>query len=280
MEQTLDTVNRKAKPKKKVDLFEKRIHEVDFLRGLMMFLVLMDHFFWNLKHYGEIWWIASGETNQFFYGLYYVFNFYWTNLARTIVREVVLFVFVFISGVSGAFSKNNWKRAGEMLLAFMILSVSTNLLESWQVLGQGARIDFNIIGVLAWSTLIYCFVQDKSWKAQLALALSCLVFNILIIPMLQSHSNWQNAYVPILWNPGNQADYMPLFPYVTFFFFGAMAGKILYANRESLVPQWKREFERPICFVGRHCFIFYMVHQLILVPVFLLIDLIVRGLFI
>lgn len=280
MEQTFNEINRKEQPKKKISSFDKRIHEVDFLRGLMILLVLMDHLFWNLKHYGYSWWQASGCTNEFFEGLYNVFNFYWTHLARTIVRECVLFVFVFISGVSGAFSRDNWKRAGQMLCAYMILSIATNLLQSWQSLDQNARIDFNIIGVLAWSTLVYCFVQNKSWKAQFALALSCFLVNILLIPALQAHSNWENAYVPLLWNPGHQADYMPLFPYITVFFLGAMAGKILYQDKESLVPSWKRDFERPFCFMGRHCFIIYMAHQLILVPLFLLIDLIVKGLFI
>ena len=47
----------------------------------------------------------------------------------------------FISGISCAFSKNNWKRAGVMLVVYTALLVVTNIMQVFTT--SGVRIDFN-----------------------------------------------------------------------------------------------------------------------------------------
>ena len=271
------------------DPFKTRIHEIDFLRGALMCLVVIDHIFnllmsFNLGWAGGTQAIADGTAIQPFLGIYQVAHFYWVNPARKIVRWLCLGSFCFVSGVSCAFSRNNWKRAGQMIaLWFGILFVS-NILQSlsvaynWQAGIKSFRVDFNIIGVLAWSTLIYCFVQDKSWKWLMVVGIVGLLLHPICV--LLSWTEWgKEAYAPALWKPipeaYYQADNMPLFPYVAFFIGGAILSKFTYSvNKKSYFKQ--HEWERPICFVGRHSLIIYASHFLLLVGIFALVGLFIK----
>lgn len=235
----------------------------------------MDHLFWCLKAYNYNWWVDTGFKNDFFYNMYKVFNFYWTHTARDVVRFVALCGFCFISGVSSAFSKNNWVRAGEMLLVFAFIAVGSNLLDASMLMGdQIMRIDFNVIGVLAWSTLFYCFTQNKTWRSILVGLLISFLMCWYIIPWLE-RTPFSQAYAPALWKPEGQADWMPLFPFMTVFFMGALFSYFVYApTRQSLIKN-RYNWERPFCFVGRHTLIIYMSHQFIMIPIFLLIGLLI-----
>ena len=266
----------------KLGAFEKRIHEIDFIRGLLMLLVVMDHIFNLLMSFNKGW--AGDAQTQPFYTIYQVAHFYWTNPARTIVRWICLAGFCFVSGISCAFSKNNWKRAGQMIGLWAIILVGSRILEgcrvtyNWELGVKSFAVDFNIIGVLAWSTLIYCFVQEKSWKWLLVIG----VIGLLIHPIcvLLSQTDWgKQSFVPMLWEPNKEffahADYMPLFPYLGFFFGGALLSKFTYSvERKSYFK--RHEFERPICFVGRHSLIIYISHFLLLIGIFSLVGLFIK----
>ena len=256
---------------KRLGAFEKRIHEIDLIRGIMILIVIMDHLFWFLKTNNLQWYNATGI--EFFNGAYQVFNFYWRSASRQIIRQIVLFLFTFISGVSCAFSRNNWKRAGQMLLVYAVLTLVTNIIDA--ALGSDAQsfvIDFNIIGVLAWSVLIYCFFQNRSWKGLTAVMLIFLLFTITVIPSLLNIPGATEAHVPALWKPTRYSDWQPLFPYICYFFAGAIIAKFIYKDRQSLVKRY--EWERPFCFVGRHTIWIYLGHEPLLYGLFFLLTLI------
>ena len=267
---------------KRVGPFEKRIHEIDFVRGLLMVLVILDHLFNLLMSFNKGW--AGDAHTQPFYTIYQVAQFYWSNPARTIIRWICLGSFCFVSGISSAFSRNNWKRAGEMILLWFIIFFGSNILESIRMnfnleLGvRTLRVDFNIIGVLAWSTLIYCFVQDAHYKWLIILIAAGLVIHPICV--LLSQTAWgQETYAPFFWRPtkevADQADYMPLFPYVSFFLGGALLSKFTYSvNKKSYFK--RHEWERPICFLGRHSLIVYVSHFAILIGIFSLVGLFIK----
>ena len=289
-------LNRRMEESVKRSPFEKRIHEIDFLRGLLMVLVVLDHVFNLLMSFNKVWAggseaILAGEGVQPFVTIYKVAAFYWTNPARYVVRWLCLATFCFVSGISCAFSRNNWKRAGQMIgLWFFILvfsNIGQSLITHYNLdLGIAtARVDFNIIGVLAWSTLAYCFVQDKSWKALLVVAIVGLAIHPICV--LLSWTEWgqsPDTYAIPLWKPTytaegygpyRQADFMPLFPYISFFFGGAILSKFTYSvHKESYFK--RHEWERPICFLGRHSLIVYISHFLILIGIFSLVGLFIK----
>jgi uncharacterized membrane protein len=72
---------------------------------------------------------------------------------------------------------------------------------------------------------------------------------------------------------GYVGDYLPLFPYVIFLFLGVIFSRRFYASKTSLVKK-KGEWERPICFLGRHTLLIYIAHEILFTIIFMLLDLI------
>lgn len=292
MASTIKLATRAIQPK---SIFERRIHEVDLIRGILIILVVIDHIFWNLKHYGGLWYEMSNDTNIIFRFFKDFFGWYWTSSARAVIQPIILMAFCFISGISCAFSRNNWKRAVQTLAAWLILATTTNIA---QLLGffpnQGTvRIDFNIIAVLGISTLCYCLVQKRSWNVLAAGVLMAFLMSWYIVPNVQTnfieifgsseviHAEHvqivPNFYFPFFWEPAEmfggsrQADYVPLFPYIMFFFGGALVSYFTYQKRrKSLFPAGN--WEKPICFLGRHTFLIYIGHQAVLMGIFIILN--------
>ncbi|MCR4879400.1 MAG: DUF1624 domain-containing protein [Bacilli bacterium] len=261
---------------KRAGAFEKRVHEIDFLRGVLILIVLMDHLLNNFLLNTDTWYQITG--NVFWHYFYNGMVFYWDSIARQIIRYICLIAFVTISGISCSFSRNNWKRAGEMLLVYAFLAVVTNFMQAWHTLGSDSVviIDFNVIGVLAWSTLFYCFVQNRSWKGLLASGLCWLLFSSYGMDIIHSIPGTSLARVPALIMPTFQTgDWMPLVPYIGFFFIGVLIGYFVYADKKSKVRRF--EWERPFCFVGRYTIYIYLGHQIILIPLFMAITAIMRS---
>ena len=271
-----EAVLEQKKITRKPGAFEKRIHEVDFLRGVLMVLVIMDHLFWCLKAYNYRWWVATGMSVDLYYNVFKIFNFYWTNPIREVVRLFALCGFCFLSGISTVFSRNNWVRAGQMLLVYGIIAVGSNLLDASGIMGdQVMSIDFNVIGVLAWSTLFYCFAQNKTWRSILVGVLLTFLMCWYVVPWL-SGTPMGEAYAPALWKPPFQGDWMPLFPFAFVFFLGAIFSYFIYAPTKQSIIKHRGEWERPICFLGRHTLVVYLGHQFVFIPFFMLISLFIR----
>lgn len=272
----------------RVSAFDKRIHEIDFLRGFLIILVVMDHIFWNLGHYsGPTLWNIS-----WMHGFFY--KFYWEGIPRMVIQPLALMAFCFVSGISSAFSKNNWKRAIETLIVWAVIAIATNILQATKLFGdRNMRIDFNIIGVLGFSMLFYCLIQNRSWKALLAGVLICFLISQYLIPDLSrilialcgSHDiihaghvfTYPNFYFPLFFEPLGQADFVPLLPFMMFFFIGALVSYFVYKERKKSILPFKFNWEKPVCFLGRHTLIIYMVHMFIITGIFTLINLIIGG---
>ena len=277
------------KVSRKVGAFEKRVHEIDFMRGILILIVVMDHILNNIMLHAYSWasWVPQ---NPAFQDLFDGMVWYWDGEPRAVIRYLALFLFCFVSGVSSQFSRNNWKRAGELLVVWAVLLVGGRLLEAYNWLpGTNTRIDFNIIGVLAFSTLFYCFIQNQSWKGMLASCLIWFLVSCYLVPFLGAintstrpntyiaASENMSIYIPVLWNGRRSftADWMPLFPYITFFFMGAVFSYFFYREKKSYFK--RHEWERPFCFVGRNTIWIYLGHQVVFIPLFMLIDVIIKA---
>ena len=265
--------------------FETRIHEIDLWRGILMLLVIIDHLFNLFMSYNRGWaQVDLGNNIEPFYTIFRIAQFYWDHPVRMVVRWICLGSFCFVSGISCAFSRNNWKRAGQMIVFWIIILGGSNILDTimktyehdWGV--RSLRVDFNVIGVLAWSMLIYCFIQDKHWKWLIIVGGVALLLHPVCV--LLSWTEWgKHAYVPMFWEPAreiaDQADYMPLLPYFSFFIGGALLSKFTYGvEKKSYFKRYN--WERPICFVGRHSLLIYCAHFFILIGIFSLLGLFIK----
>ncbi len=274
MESSLEvTTNRKQ------TAFDKRVHEIDLFRGILIIFVFVDHLLNNFLLHSATWFELTGH--EFWNAMDQAMNWYWFCPARTIVRCIILGLFCLVSGISCAFSRNNWKRAAETLGLGAIIAVGSNILQAWGIAGQNVRVDHNIIMVLGWSTLFYCFFQDKKNNALIYATIGIFLFSIVVVPILYNFvPNAPQAYVPSLWEPlgeFTQADWMPLFPYIGFFFIGAIIARFFYKDKSSHFKRY--EWERPICFLGRHTLLIYLSHYLILMGIFNLIEVILKAIY-
>lgn len=252
--------------KHRIGPFDKRIHEIDLIRGILIFLVVFDHI---MNHFAF--------DNTFSKVLEDAAWWYWYCQPRQVIRFVALFGFCFVSGISCAFSRNNWLRAGQMLLIYGVLAVGSTIIEAWKIFPDITMyIPFNVIGVLAWSTLFYCFVQNKSWRGILAMLLFSFLMCWYVVPWMEKVNALKFVYpnAPALWKPNaDYADWLPLFPFMTFFMMGALVSYFVYSKNKKSIFKRKFNWERPICFIGRHTLIIYVLHQVVFIPIFMLLNL-------
>ena len=246
--------------------FDKRIHEIDLFRGFLIILVMFDHFMWCLSFYifhhqnPELVWYMNSEL-------------------RKVIREVVLCAFMFTCGISCFLSRNN-KRRGLLLLALVIaIAVVTHLLQLLPLFDNRVIIiDFNILGVIALSILVFSLVEKRR-SVDICLVIFALIafYSFLIIKPVDSSETY-NPFLNVLYpftdpvKGKNVADYLPLFPYIIFLFLGVLFSRQYYVNKISLFKK-KGNWERPICLLGRHTLIVYVLQEIILTGLCMLIGL-------
>ena len=248
--------------------FESRIHEIDFARGVLIFLVIFDHLMWCINFY--IYHYSSSFL-----------TWYWTSDLRFIVRQAVLMFFLFTCGVSCQFSRNNKKRGLLLFAIALLITLATHILQLTPFFtNRVVIIDFNILGVIALSILLYVLCEKMSTRSLLYVSAILMIFYLFIL--ISSRTDTSGVYNPFLsvlycpFNPireGYVGDYLPLFPYIIFLFFGAIFARKVYPTKKSVIPH-KGNWERPVCFIGRHTLIIYLVHELVLTGIFMLLDLI------
>lgn len=271
MEQAL----RQTRNIKKESPFYKRIVLIDFLRGLFLCFVFIDHIIWDFTYFFPQW---SNGPNSLLSIIGSLASDYWVNPYRKIIQFIGLTCFVLLSGISCAFSKSNTKRSVKMIGLFLAIGVITNLANSF--IPTGSVINFNVIGVIACSVLIYSLFENKSLKVIVAFWAILFLFYLIGLPILYENFSDGPGLVWPLWNttdvivngkPYYQADYMSLFPFILFFFLGVLIAKTYYKDKNKHLGK-HYNFEKPICFIGRHSFIFYIGHQLVFMAIFYFID--------
>ena len=244
----------------------RRIFELDFLRGLAIILVMFDHLLYNFAK------LAVSSENSFLFEMHRFSNFYWDHPIRIVVRLIVLAVFFSVSGASSQFSASNKKRAIEMILIAYALTI-VSYLGVIIFKESSMNIDFGAIHAFGFSILIYYFFQNKKDLWSILIVAFSIVFGIFVYD--KRFDIGTSLLVPfgILPYSYSAADYMPLFPWLGFFFAGGLFAKKFYQQRKSLLKkEIYPKLSNPILFMGRHSLWFYFGQQVILFPVFTLIQ--------
>ena len=243
------------------EAFDKRIHEIDLFRGFLIILVIFDHLLWFFRFY-----IFKDSV---------FLNWYWYSDLRHIVREIVLCAFLFTCGISCYLSRNNKKR-GLILFGITVgVAIVTHLLQLLPMFDNRViAVDFNILGVIALSILLFVVFQNQSTKNLWLISGILMLFYFFIV--ISSRFFPEGAYYPFRsvlynsFNPINEGyvgDYLPLFPYVVALFLGVIFARKFYANKISLIK--KGNWERPICFLGRHTLVVYIAHEVLFTLIFM-----------
>ena len=227
---------------RKSEAFEKRIHEIDLFRGFLILLVIFDHLMWFFNFY-------------IFHNQHPFLNWYWTSTLRYTVRQIVLMAFLFTCGISCHLSRSNKKRGFLLLFLCLGVTIATHILQLLPMLSNRAVcIDFNILGVICLSILAYAACEKLSSRDLWFISgiLMAFYFFIILASKMDTSTEY-NPFKSILYVPFNPiraayvGDYLPLFPYIIFLFFGVIL--LVIFTRTKLALSQEKE-------VGKDRFVF------------------------
>ncbi|MDD7591773.1 MAG: heparan-alpha-glucosaminide N-acetyltransferase domain-containing protein [Bacilli bacterium] len=230
-----------------------RIKEIDFLRGFLILLMVMDHLFFD---FGQLIYIISNFSmdqsllSQFvkLSSSYLSWDF------RINFRIFVVMLFFFISGISFQFSKNNNKR-GVILLSIGILLTLGSIIVSYIL-----KEDFVIIasifltfGLAILITNFIYFVINKILKNNTISSLFLVIIGLLgaiyfidytfniNVPIINKIESFNDLIDVILGYKQYGFDDIPLLINLTAMLIGFGIGKLVYPNRKSLFSYFNKK---------------------------------------
>lgn len=256
-----------------------RVWEIDFIRGFAVALLVFDHLHFLIAYIFGPAWKEVGFNNISFFKDWYIFALnYWEGSLRHIFGPFFASVFIFISGLSTTFSKNNFKRGYLLLLFSFALSIT-----SYYVMPDNF-IHFGVLSLLSVSMLIWEFINRLFDGNKTAIIATNLVLSISLFiadyVITINHIPPKNSFSGVLtmeWymnqfgfeSPG---DFFPLYINLATFMLGAVIGNTIYSTKKSYIPKLNCFITKPINFLGRHSLVFYIVPQLLFMIILALIS--------
>ncbi len=258
---------------------KKRVWEIDFARGLLILFVIIDHFMFDVSALGADFSSAFGQKLYIFSYEYYNAANYETLIGnlRELTRYSFVMLFVFISGISSRFSKNNLVRGLRLLSFSIIFSVCVEVISAIEPSVEPIR--FNVIHVLALCTLMYAGLSALYERCSRPLFKNLFILFagvFVIFAILSGYYFLDHPYdgaiigglfvtpvnkIEYIISPG---DYLTLFPAAGFFLIGAFAGRKMYRDASTLFPSVNEKYLKPLTFVGRHSLFFYFGSQVLM----------------
>ncbi len=258
---------------------KKRVWELDFIRGICILLMVFDHLMFNFA------WLVPQAVNfnavkHPFFTQMARFSFdYWEGTLRMVVRSIVVFLFLFLSGISCAFTRSNAGRLRKMAIAAGLVTIVTYSVDA--VANLGISIAFGILHILAFSLLLYMVMKLFCPRREFYMAVGALlIIGGLYLPhgngtipfwrwlefgSVGSRLDWDGFVQVFMGIASFGGDSYGIFPYTGFFLFGAGVAEVLYPEKRSLLPKLDGAWNRAYTFVGRHGIIIYLAHQVIVV---------------
>ncbi len=267
---------------------QKRVWEVDFVRGLMILFVVWDHLMWDI-------YLTKNFTTPFFQEVYGFAKGYLNGHLRAATHDTFVTLFVLTSGISCSFSRSNGKRAVKMMIFAALLSAVTYAVSA--VINGNLTIRFNVIHVIALSVLLWVGIEwvwkkcNKKWQKNLfGWTMLAVIIASLLVGYLARMYPWQNqnplwfflaehdmSTVPA-YAVFTGGDYLSFFPDFGWFLIGAFLGKLLYKQRKSLFPSVDEKWVSPFTFCGRHSLWIYFGSQVVMYGFFYLFGTVLKWL--
>ncbi len=240
-----------------------RLWEIDTFRGIAIILMVIYHFTWDLNHFR----------------LYPIENFLtgpWQIFARSIAT-----MFIFIMGLSLTLSYNrDIQKEGQSL------SFSKYLLRGLKIFAWGmavtvatylfvgpAFVIFGILHLLGIATIFaYPFLKINRYLSLLT-GLLVIAIGIYIEPLLTTSPYFIGLGLRQINRP--MVDFYPIFPWFGISLIGIFVGYSLYPHGKRLIglPDLGDMFLfRALRFLGRHSLLIYLIHQPILIGIFIVLG--------
>ncbi len=275
---------------------KKRIWEIDFLRGFCIFLMLFDHAALMLSSYfGPSWYggYAAMRSSSLFGAKLCTLceQYYFYSDLRAIGHPIVLFIFFSISGISCAFSRSNLKRGIQLAIVSALYTLVTYILD--ETMSLGCYTTFGVLHFYAFCIIFWAVVSKLCNDNVIAKTMISGFMVILVAVLYYCYKapadtpEWlffvfspKNAdgtpsfYSQSAVSPG---DLFPLIPWSAFFFAGTFLQPFLYSKKRSLLPVLDGKWNKPMCFIGRHALLFYILHVVVIAVVLMLVSQIFFG---
>ena len=270
----------------------RRIWELDFLRGVFILLMIMDHTFFDIGYppmFGNVWAHSGNEAAA---KMVEFCQYYWDHPARLWVHDIVLWGFFVLCGMSVAFSRNNYVHSAKIAVCAVIITCGSTVAENWGM-AEDIIVRFGVLHMLAVASLFVSLVYGAVKRSRVAqiytffgLGLAFYLFGVLYLDARDWPSTpaWLCVISPVMGNeylftPG---DSFPIFgymelsrysrwfavPHITRVLWGAALVPLLYPTKRTLLPCLDHAWHRPVGFIGRHTLAVVIVHQ-VAIPVFL-----------
>ena len=233
-----------------------RVWQIDALRGTAMILMTVFHALVDIRDF-------FGFADVRYYEPPLVF-----------IGRSSAILFMFVSGISCRFSKDNVRRGIKVILCGFAVTIATYFFVKDLYVRFGILHFLGTVMVLI--GIFEKFVRQETvrkWFFWFAAPLS------LLLGFFFSNTRTENPFLFIfgIITPRFQSyDYYPLFPWGGVVFAGYALGLFVYERRERLASMRKARFVSALCSLGRVSLIYYLVHQPALLAVFYIFNVLFR----
>jgi uncharacterized membrane protein len=221
-----------------------RIWELDFFRGIALFLMIYFHIIFDLE-------------------VIYGYNINYSSGINQFIGKTSAISFILISAVSCSLSKRNIKRGLKIFGIAMIITILTHLYSS------GLGVKFGILHFLG-VCIVFSPLLQKLNKYLLVAGGIFIIYLGQFTTKIVVYHDFLSPF-GIASSSFTSSDYYPLIPWLGIFLIGMALGKIFYPQKISVFSFSIRD--NLISKAGRHTLITYIAHQPMILIILTLLSL-------
>lgn len=226
----------------------KRIWELDALRGI------------------SIWWVVVLHL------LYDLQSPILLNPVVDFLRRAVGIVFVALSGLCVTLGRNSLRRGAVVFGCAMAITAVTAAMAAVGLLPPQTVIRFGVLHLIGSCMLLWPLFKKLPTWGLLAAGIVLVIVGYGLADV--------RVETPWLFPLGlhrrdfTSGDYFPLLPFLGWFFLGAVAGRTVYREKQTRFPRFPADAApiRLFRWSGRRCLWIYLIHQPVLYGLLLLIQ--------
>lgn len=224
-------------------MYENRIWELDFLRGIALILMIYFHVVFDMSDI-------------------YGFKVNYSSGVNYFIGKTSAILFILVSGISCYFSRSNIKRGLKLFILAMMITLATRLYN------PQLAVNFGILHFLALCAIMSPMLKKLNKYIMLAGGTIAIMLNYIVAKIFVTYDYL--FVFGIYSDKFFSSDYYPLIPWLGVFLSGLALGKELYSPKKSIFKYTLRN--NPISGAGKHTLLYYLIHQPIIIGILYIIK--------